>query len=198
MGTRNVTIIIKNGETKVRQYGQWNGYPTTAISALCKVLKDEEMLAALNQNVQRCKLIAEDEVMRWREADMLRNAANSFERITDYLRAQGKSHFDFSSEKEWVENICQAFPREDVQFYELQCRDTGFYIAEAIATCGFEGELLVPDCGITDVVGGIAAVNIIDLDQRMLFANWRGIHSRWSFDALPSDEKLEAYENAGE
>lgn len=27
MGTRNLTMVISNGETKVAQYGQWDGYP---------------------------------------------------------------------------------------------------------------------------------------------------------------------------
>ncbi len=27
MGTRNLTIVISNGKTKVAQYGQWDGYP---------------------------------------------------------------------------------------------------------------------------------------------------------------------------
>ncbi len=28
MGTRNLTMVISNGETKVAQYGQWDGYPS--------------------------------------------------------------------------------------------------------------------------------------------------------------------------
>ena len=28
MGTRNLTIVISNGEYKVAQYGQWDGYPS--------------------------------------------------------------------------------------------------------------------------------------------------------------------------
>jgi len=28
MGTRNVTMVISGGETKVAQYGQWDGYPS--------------------------------------------------------------------------------------------------------------------------------------------------------------------------
>ena len=27
MGTRNLTMVISNGKTKVAQYGQWDGYP---------------------------------------------------------------------------------------------------------------------------------------------------------------------------
>lgn len=27
MGTRNLTMLISDGETKVAQYGQWDGYP---------------------------------------------------------------------------------------------------------------------------------------------------------------------------
>ena len=28
MGTRNLTIVISNGQTKIAQYGQWDGYPS--------------------------------------------------------------------------------------------------------------------------------------------------------------------------
>jgi hypothetical protein len=41
MGTRNLTMVISEGKTKVAQYGQWDGYPegqgTTILSFLHKV-----------------------------------------------------------------------------------------------------------------------------------------------------------------
>lgn len=41
MGTRNLTMVISDGETKVAQYGQWDGYPegqgTTVLAFLQKV-----------------------------------------------------------------------------------------------------------------------------------------------------------------
>ena len=39
MGTRNLTIVYSNGEYKVAQYGQWDGYPEGLGVQLLKYLK---------------------------------------------------------------------------------------------------------------------------------------------------------------
>ena len=40
MGTRNLTIVHKNGEYKVAQYGQWDGYPEGLGATLLNFLKN--------------------------------------------------------------------------------------------------------------------------------------------------------------
>ena len=40
MGTRNLTIVHKNGEYKVAQYGQWDGYPEGLGTTLLNFLKN--------------------------------------------------------------------------------------------------------------------------------------------------------------
>ena len=40
MGTRNITSVILNGEQKVCQYCQWDGYPTWAGARILEFLKD--------------------------------------------------------------------------------------------------------------------------------------------------------------
>ena len=40
MGTRNLTIVKKNGKTKVAQYGQWDGYPTGQGETIVKFLEN--------------------------------------------------------------------------------------------------------------------------------------------------------------
>ena len=39
MGTRNLTIVIREGKTKVAQYGQWDGYPEGQGKTILKFLK---------------------------------------------------------------------------------------------------------------------------------------------------------------
>lgn len=54
MGTRNLTMVISQGETKIAQYGQWDGYPDgqgkTALQFLLSVdlVKFKERLSSLN------------------------------------------------------------------------------------------------------------------------------------------------------
>lgn len=39
MGTRNLTMVISKGETKVAQYGQWDGYPSGQGATILNFLK---------------------------------------------------------------------------------------------------------------------------------------------------------------
>ena len=48
MGTRNLTIVHKNGEYKVAQYGQWDGYPEGLGVTLLNFLKGINMNAFKN------------------------------------------------------------------------------------------------------------------------------------------------------
>jgi hypothetical protein len=47
MGTRNLTMVVSNNQTKVAQYGQWDGYPEgqgrTALEILTNILKEGKL-----------------------------------------------------------------------------------------------------------------------------------------------------------
>lgn len=43
MGTRNLTMVISNGQTKVAQYGQWDGYPSGQGADCLKFLKSADL-----------------------------------------------------------------------------------------------------------------------------------------------------------
>lgn len=56
MGTRHLTCVVKDGEYKVAQYGQWDGYPsgqgTEILSFLREELNRDTFLANLAQTLQ--------------------------------------------------------------------------------------------------------------------------------------------------
>jgi hypothetical protein len=56
MGTRNLTMVISNGEYKVAQYGQWDGYPSGQGSVVLDFLKNADM-KKFRQNIDRCRFI---------------------------------------------------------------------------------------------------------------------------------------------
>lgn len=49
MGTRNLTMVIANGKTKVAQYGQWDGYPEGQGKTALETLKQIIHLGQLRQ-----------------------------------------------------------------------------------------------------------------------------------------------------
>ena len=59
MGTRNLTTVIKNNQTKVAQYGQWDGYPSgQGLTALNFLLKTD--LKNFSEKIDKCKFIDDE------------------------------------------------------------------------------------------------------------------------------------------
>lgn len=56
MGTRNLTMVIYKGETKVAQYGQWDGYPSGQGSTALEFLLNND-LNKFKQKLDLCNFI---------------------------------------------------------------------------------------------------------------------------------------------
>ena len=65
MGTRNLTMVISNNQTKVAQYGQWDGYPSgqgaTALDLLTKIVKEGE-LSKFKENVDKLTWFTDEQI----------------------------------------------------------------------------------------------------------------------------------------
>ena len=61
MGTRNLTGVIKNGEYRVAQYGQWDGYPEGQGATVYDFLMGEGNIARLEANLDNCRWVTEED-----------------------------------------------------------------------------------------------------------------------------------------
>jgi len=59
MGTRYLTAVVDKNEYKVAQYGQCDGYPSSAGAFILKFLENPKMIARLRQNLVNVKFSAE-------------------------------------------------------------------------------------------------------------------------------------------
>ena len=84
MGTRNLTCVFLDGEYKVAQYGQWDGYPDgqglTALTFLRNVNHDY-----FKDAVRACTFIDEEERdKRYKEKEPLSIKTNSYQLSRDH------------------------------------------------------------------------------------------------------------------
>jgi len=64
MGTRNLTAVYSNGELKVAQYGQWDGYPEGQGATVINFLNSlsEESFEQFLNNLHACYFYTEKEI----------------------------------------------------------------------------------------------------------------------------------------
>lgn len=60
MGTRGLTIVTYNNETRVAQYGQWDHYPSGQGVTVLEFLRKPENVEALRNNIDKCYWISQD------------------------------------------------------------------------------------------------------------------------------------------
>lgn len=58
MGTRNLTMVVMNGETKIAQYGQWDGYPSGQGTTCLNFLHSAD-LTHFKEQLKKVKFIDE-------------------------------------------------------------------------------------------------------------------------------------------
>lgn len=81
MGTRHLICVVSNGEYKVAQYGQWDGYPSGQGLRILKFLQSDQ-LAAFKENLPKCSWASEEDIANyWSEfgVDIRKNGSVSYE-----------------------------------------------------------------------------------------------------------------------
>lgn len=83
MGTRNLVCVLVDGEIRVAQYGQWDGYPsgqgTTVLNFVQSIVEDNDVNAFADR-VRNLKTLSHDEVDKiWRDIGADENRSISME-----------------------------------------------------------------------------------------------------------------------
>jgi hypothetical protein len=63
MGTRNLTMVIdQEGQTKVAQYGQWDGYPSGVGAGVLSILSNKELFEKLKEGLRKVRFLDKEGV----------------------------------------------------------------------------------------------------------------------------------------
>ncbi len=162
MGTRNLTVVVVDGQYKVAQYGQWDGNPTGNGKKIVDFLKSVD-LSSFKNKVRKCSWITEEELeQQWVEC-----GANSDEDFID-----------------WEVN------KEHAKKYPQVNRDTGANILKVINSS--DGLKLQSNLEFAAESLFCEWVYILDLDNEQLEIykgfNTKSVHKSERFsDLIPKD-----------
>ena len=143
MGTRNLTVIIKDNTVKLSQYGQWDGYFSYT---------GEKFLTFVNENL----------IDRFHGLDEFKKAVDNLIQATpEYLDQVDKVYKEMQNINDTIVPLSIMFP----QF----CRDTGVEILNMINKIRFE----IRDNKFAVVINTdimcIEYINVIDLDNDSIY-----------------------------
>ena len=196
MGTRNKTHVIKDSKFIIKQYGQWDGYPTTSTATIVEQLQGEilpRFIEALDKveyvGVDYCDKVFDNIPEYWFGA----KRSNLYDEITNKIYELKKETDYQISLEEIIDTLMEKYDNQFVADYMTMTRDTGYMIMEAVASLAKYD--IVIHIYLEDYLGfDIEAVNTIDLDNKLLAVNWHGKETAWSFDKLPTPEELEKFQ----
>lgn len=97
MGTRNLTMVIANGETKVAQYGQGDGYPAGQGKTIIDFLKKAD-LKTFKEKVSKCKFLTEREIKKRYEDCGIKGDFMNMEEAARFKAANPQLNRDMAAE----------------------------------------------------------------------------------------------------
>ena len=200
MGTRNLTRVISNGQLKIEQYCQWDGYPTGrggVVLAFARDLYKGGSVDELKDYLETTRLVnAKDhgcENSTYTGAPYDNHTGEVFELVDDYARMH--SHV---SDRENVESMLDKgmITMKDAQRYIVASRDIGNDVLGFILKHKPEGMTFYTDDYLSEMPPQgdwqIEAVHVLDLDNEKVDLWWHGRQKSYSFEQLSelTDEQI--------
>jgi len=168
MGTRNLTMVInQEGETKVAQYGQWDGYPDGVGASLLEFLKDKELFNKFKVQLPKLRFLDSEGV----DKDFI----ESYNKNTPHWSNEPDNRTD--EQIKWWKNYCH--------------RDLAEEVLTNIANSNDEQIILQDHSNFGNDTVMCEWVYIVDLKQNKLIVK-NDLQSEWKqefdLDNLPTKE----------
>lgn len=134
MGTRHIVEVINNGNTVLRQYGQWDGYAEIAGHHICEFIKKHRLelkdMMACTEIKPNSSELAND--FHWKECTLAEN--DIFTTYTLRLSSIA-AHMGLDASKKYlyaIPAVVEKFGVEKAMDYYMLTRDTGYRIFDII------------------------------------------------------------------
>ena len=114
MGTRNLTVVIKDKKIKVAQYGQWDGYLSGACKYIKEFVQNKDNLDFLKAKIDKCEFVTQNKLDNLIKDDNVLIKFPQFGRdmgcdILDYIIKTGETeillinHYNFAQDSLFCE-----------------------------------------------------------------------------------------------
>ena len=201
MGTRNITRVISDGEVKINQYCQWDGYPTGRGADVLRSIRhmlEFGLLDTVREKLKSSKLTdlhSEDESAgrTYTGAPYTDETAKILEKVD---KAMWKSSYTPFMTRLHSLIADGGISLEEAKFYVAASRDVGNDILRFLMDFKPDGMIFYTDPYLTDMPPEgdwqIEAMYVIDLDRETAEIWWHGACSKYSFSEIAafSDDKL--------
>lgn len=94
MGTRNLTAVYVDGEYKIAQYGQWDGYPEGNGLVCLEFLRDKCDMTRFREAVRRCRFETDEEALELDE-ECAKSPSQFFAKYPQLSRNMGSGVLEY-------------------------------------------------------------------------------------------------------
>ena len=187
MGTRNLTAVYLDGEYKIAQYGQWDGYPEGQGLVALQFLRDKMNLERFKVALRRCSYINQQEYeLLWRSLGIDCNGVITL----DQANFMEKAHPQFSRN-----TGADILALVQSHSYGIKLRDDLKFAADGL--CCEWAWVIDLDAGTFGGYKGFNTTPLTDKDRFYFLrkyeeGDYHGVRlvAEWNFDNLPSDDEF--------
>lgn len=203
MGTRNITFVRMNGETKVAQYCQWDGYPTgqgAIVMEIIRTILRSGHLDDLRNRLEKSTLVNNDQDYRsYTGAPITSVREKLFFKALDERRFQQKPGGGYNTHVECVDEMLRtnSISLQEAKWLAVASRDAGPSVLQFLMDWAEDGMTFYTDDYVLNMpIEGdwqIEGVYVVDLDEETVTIAYHGTSDVFSFAAIRemSDAEIE-------